>query len=192
MTLSLRTRLTLVFSAIMFLALAALYLYVAPGLQSRLLHNQLAGLTADAEHHSRDIARTVGTDNPPPVVQTRVNAAALATGDRVTLLLVNHVSSGAVLSEMADSSRRSATAALSFAVARRAVRSARPVTGTEETRAGTVAEAAYPVVFHGRVAAVIVYSSPASGVVRAVSTIRHQILVAGGIALLLAIVGSWL
>jgi len=192
LTLSLRTRLTLVFSAIMFLALAALYVYVAPGLQSRLLHDQLAGLTADAEHHSDDIARTVGSSNPLPVVQTRVNAAALATGDRVTLLLVNHVPSGVALSAMADSSRRSATAALSFAVAGRAVRSARAVTGTEETRAGTVAEAAYPVVFHGRVAVVIVYSSPASGVVRTVSTVRHQILVAGAIALLFALIGSWL
>ena len=192
LTLSLRTRMTLVFSAIMFLALAALYVYVAPGLQTRLLHDQLAGLTADAEHHSADIARTVGSNNPLAVVQTRVNAAALATGDRVTLLLVNHVPSGAVLSEMADSSRRSATAALSFAVAGRAVGSARPVTGTEETRAGTVAEAADPVVFHGRAAAVIVYSSPASGVVRTVSTVRHQILVAGAIALLFALVGSWL
>ena len=192
MTLSLRTRLTLVFSAIMFLALAALYVYVAPNLQSRLLRDQLTGLMATAEHHSSEIARTVGSNEPLPLVQTRVNAAALATGDRVTLLLVNHVPSGAVLSELADSSRRSATAALSFAVARRAVRSAKPLTGTEETPAGTVAEAAYPVVFHGRVAAVIVYSSPASGVVRTVSTVRHQILVAGAIALLFALVGSWL
>jgi two-component system, OmpR family, sensor kinase len=192
LTLSLRTRVTLVFSAIMFLALAALYVYVAPGLQSRLLHDQLAGLAADAEHHSRDIAGTVGSNDPLPVVQTRVNAAALATGDRVTLLLVNHVPPGAVLSGMADSSRRSATAVLSFGVAKRAVASARPLTGTEETPAGTVAEAAYPVAFHGQVEAVIVYSSPASGVVRTVSTVRHQILVAGAIALLFALVGSWL
>ena len=49
-----------------------------------------------------------------------------------------------------------------------------------------------PVLFHGRVAAVIVYSSPASDIVRTVATVRHQILVAGGIALLLALVGSWL
>ena len=41
-------------------------------------------------------------------------------------------------------------------------------------------------------AAVIVYSSPASDIVRTVATVRHQILVAGGIALLLALVGSYL
>ena len=191
-TLSLRNRLALVFAAISFLALAALYVYVAPGLQTRLLSDQLSELVTDAQHHSGPIAKTVGSNDTLAVVQTHVNAAALATGDRVTLLLVNHVPSGAVLSELADSSRRSATAALSFDVAKRAVAASRMVTGTEETGSGAVAEAAYPVEFHGQVAAVIVYSSPASDIVRAVATVRHQILVAGGIALLLAVVGSWL
>ncbi len=191
-TLSLRNRLALVFAAITFLALAALYLYVAPGLQTRLLSDQLSELMTDAQHHSSPIANTVGSNDPLAVVQTHVNAAALATGDRVTLLLVNHVPAGAVLSELADSSRRSATAALSFDVAKRAVAASRMITGTEETGAGTVAEAAYPVTFEGRVAAVIVYSSPASDIIRTVATVRHQILVAGGIALLLGIVGSWL
>jgi two-component system, OmpR family, sensor kinase len=192
MTLSLRNRLALVFSAITFLALAALYVYVAPGLQTRLLSDQLAELRADAQHHTAAIAQTVGSADPLQVVQNHVNAAALATGDRVTLLLVNHVPSGPALSALADSSRRSATVALSFAAARRAGASGKMVTGTEETPSGTVAEAAYPVSFRGRVAAVVVYSAPASDIVRTVATVRHQILVAGGIALLLALVGSYL
>ena len=190
-TLSLRNRLTLVFSAITFLALAALYVYVAPGLQTRLISDQLSQLMVDGRRHSAQVARSVGSNEPLAVVQTHVNSAALATGDRVTLLLVNHVPSGPVLSDLADSSRRSATAALSFAVASRAVAASRMVTGTEQTGAGAVAEAAYPVAFRGRVAAVIVYSSPASDIVRTVATVRHQILVAGAIALLLALVGSW-
>jgi two-component system OmpR family sensor kinase len=192
MGLSLRNRLMLVFSAITFAALAVLYLYVTPGLQTRLLSDQLAQLATDARTHSGVIARTVGSSEPLPRVQDRVNAAALATGDRVTLLLVNQVPGGSELSAIADSSRRSATAALTFGVARRAAASGHMVTGTEETRAGAVAEAADPVVQHGRPAAVIVYSAPASAIVRTVSTVRHQILVAGGIALLLALVGSYL
>ncbi|MBV9805394.1 MAG: HAMP domain-containing histidine kinase [Solirubrobacterales bacterium] len=190
--LSLSTRLALLFSAITLMAFAVLYLYVAPGLQTRLLGDQLAQLSSDARVHSRTIGRTVGSSQPLSSVQDRVNAAALATGDRVTLLLVNRVPSGSELSELADSSRRSTTAALSFAVGRAAVASGRTTTGTERTGAGTVAEAAYPVVLRGRPAAVIVYSVPASGVVRAVATVRHQILVAGGIALLLALIGSYL
>jgi signal transduction histidine kinase len=190
--LSLSTRLALLFSAITLMAFAVLYLYVAPGLQTRLLGDQLSQLSSDARAHSREIARTVGSSVPLSTVQNRVNAAALATGDRVTLLLVNRVPGGSELSELADSSRRSATAALSFAVARQAVSTGQMTTGTQRTRSGTVAEAADPVAFDGRTAAVIVYSAPASGVVRAVTTVRHQILVAGGIALLLALVGSYL
>jgi two-component system, OmpR family, sensor kinase len=191
-SLSLSNRLTLVFSAIVFLALVVLYVYVAPGLQSRVLSDQLSGLTSDGASHSKPIARTVGSSAPLSTVQDRVNAAALATGVRVTLLLVNQVPGGSQLSLLADSSRTSATAALSFAVARRAVASGHMATGTEMTGVGTVAEAAYPVVYRGRVAAVIVYSAPASDIVRTVATVRHQILVAGAIALLVALVGSYL
>lgn len=191
-SLSLRNRLALVFSAITFGALAVLYLYVAPGLQTRLLSDQLSHLGGDSRVHSGSIARTVGSSEPLASVQERVNGAALATGDRVTLLLVNQVSGGSELSTLADSSLRSATAALSFAVARRAIGSGRMVTGTEQTRAGTVAEAAFPVLLRGRPQAVIVYSAPASDIARTVSTVRHQILVAGAIALVLALVGSWL
>jgi two-component system OmpR family sensor kinase len=197
--LSLRNRLTLVFSAIVFVALAVLYLYVAPGLQTRLERDQLAGLAGDATAHSRPIARTIGTSAPLATVEGRVNAAALATGVRVTLLLVNHVSGAPELSTLADSSRRSATAPMSFTVARQAVATGRMSTGTEQTRAGTVAQAAYPVDLGSRspsrpagVAAVIVYSAPASGIARLVATVRHQILVAGAIALLLALIGSYL
>jgi signal transduction histidine kinase len=190
--LSLSSKLALLFAAITLMAFAVLYLYVTPGLQTRLLGDQLSQLASDAQGHSRPIARTVGGSQPISAVQDRVNAAALATGDRVTLLLVNRVPGGSELSELADSSRRSATAALSFAVARRSVLSGRMTTGTQRTGSGTVAEAADPVMFGGRPAAVIVYSAPASGVVRAVTTVRHQILVAGGIALLLALVGSYM
>jgi signal transduction histidine kinase len=194
-SLSLSNRLALVFSAIVFVALAVLYLYVAPGLQSRVLSDQLTQLARDGISHSRPIARTVGSSVPLSTVQNRVNAAALATGDRVTLLLVNRVPAGRELSTLADSSRRSATAALSLAVAQQAVATRRLVTGTEMTGAATVAEAADPVFSRSsptHATAVIVYSSPASDIVRTVATVRHQILVAGAIALLVALIGSYL
>ena len=191
-SLSLSNRLALVFSAIVFLALVVLYVLVAPGLQSRLESDQLGGLADDATLHSKEIAQTVGSPVPLSTVQDHVNAAALATGDRVTLMLVNQVPNGFELSAVADSSRRSATAPLSLAVARRAVSSGHMATGTEPTSTGTVAQAAYPVVYRGQAAAVVVYSAPASNIVRAVSTVRGQILVAGAIALLVALIGSYL
>ena len=56
-----------------------------------------------------------------------------------------------------------------------------------------MAEAAEPVFyFHGAVGWVIVYSAPLADIVRTVSTVRHEILVAGAIALLLALVAGYL
>jgi signal transduction histidine kinase len=54
------------------------------------------------------------------------------------------------------------------------------------------AEAAYPVYYQGRVARVIVYSAPVSDIVHNVTIVRQEIFVAGGIALLLALVGGFL
>lgn len=191
-TRSLRNRLALVFFAITLVAIAALYLYVAPGLRSRLVNERLNLLLGAARTDSAQIITTVGSSDPAPVVRARVDAAALASGDRVTLLLVDHTPSGVQLSLQADSSNLSAASALPGQIAKRAARTGTSATGTERTAQGTLAEAAHPVSYHGSVAYVIVYSSPVSDVVRSASIVRHQILIAGGIALLLALVGGYL
>ncbi len=182
---SLRNRLALVFFAITLLAIAALYVYVAPGLGSRLLGEKLGSLAQVARSESGRIAATVGGSQPQRVVKARVDAAALRSGDRVALLLVNRVGGAAQLAEAANSSRT----APSFLLAYRALGSGRLETATPKTAAGPLAEAAIPVA-HRR--AVIVYFSPVSDVIDNVSIVRHEILVAGGIALLLALVGGYL
>jgi two-component system, OmpR family, sensor kinase len=189
---SLRNRLALVFFAITLVAIAALYLYVAPGLRTRLLDERMSELATAARTDSTQIARTVGSAAPEQVVRSRIDAAALASGDRVTLLLVSHTPAGVQLSLQADSSRLGAAATLPQAVAYRAARSGAAATGTEQSVTGTLAEAAYPVTYRARVADVIVYSSPVSDVLRSVGIVRHEILIAGGIALLLALVGGYL
>ena len=60
-TLSLRNRLALVFFTITLLAIGALYLYVAPGLQSRLMGEKLTELAHSARVHSGPVRRTVGS-----------------------------------------------------------------------------------------------------------------------------------
>jgi signal transduction histidine kinase len=178
---SLRNRLALVFFAITLVAIAALYVYVAPGLGSRLLGDKLNSLAQTARAQSPSIAGTVGSSQPQTVVKARVVAAALRSGDRVALLLVNTVGGAPQLSPVA----RSSSSPPSYALAYKALR-----TGTlQKGTAGTVAEAAYPVA-NGR--AVLVYYSPISDVIHNVSIVRHEILVAGGIALLLALVGGYL
>jgi signal transduction histidine kinase len=194
MRISLRNRLALVFFAITFAAIGVLYLYVAPGLQSRLISDKLSELARDAQKNSGPIAETVGGDEPAPAVRNLVNTAGARSGDRVTLLSVSTalVPGGPQLTPQADSTGSGASVGLRFPAAYRAASTGRLTTGTESSPYGEVAEAAYPVVFQGGVARVIVYSAPVADIVRNVTVVRHEILVAGGIALLLALVGGWL
>ncbi len=188
---SLRNRLALVFFGITFIAFGALYLYVAPGLQNRLLDEKLSALAAAARSDSKRIGRLVGTSAPKGVLLTTVNAASQSAHDRVTLLSVASVGGQPQLSTLVDSNP--AGSALAFPLAYRTVQTSRPETGTElPPGSGTEAEATYPIYGSGRVAAVIVYSSSVSDVVHNVSIVRQQILIASGIALLLALIGGYL
>ena len=192
MRLSLRNRLALVFFAITFVAIGALYMYVAPGLQTRLVNEKRKELASSAQHDSAQIIKTVGGSDPISVVRATVEHAALASGARVTLLSVNQAPGGPQLSRIADSSNKLAAPALTFPVAYRTVLAQRMSTGTESARDGLFAEAAIPVFYPGGLGAVIVYSATVSDVVHNVAIVRHEILVAGGIALLLALVGGYL
>jgi signal transduction histidine kinase len=192
--LSLRNRLALVFFAITFIAIGALYLYVAPGLKTRLLDEKFSALDHAATSDSAPIRDTFVSSDPADVVKAAVNKAALSSGDRVTLLSVGFAQSpsGPQLTTQADSSNALATERLTFPLAYRAATTGRLSTGTESTAGGTVAEAASPVLYDGTVGAVIAYSASVSDVARNVAIVRHEIVVAGGIALLLALVGGYL
>jgi two-component system, OmpR family, sensor kinase len=190
--LSLRNRLALVFFAVTLLAIGALYVYVAPGLQTRLMGEKLSQLARAATHDSNAIRSTVGSSTALPGVRTIVVRSGGVSGDRVTLLSVNRVQGGLQLSVQADSSNPAATGWLTFPVAYRAILTRKLATGTESSKAGMVAEAAEPISYLGRVAAVVVYSAPVSDILHNVAIVRHEILVAGGIALLLALVGGYL
>ncbi len=192
MRLSLSNRLALVFFAITLLAIGALYLYVAPGLQSRLMGEKLTQLAHNASEHSDEIRATVGSSTPLPRVRRIVRRSAAATGDRVTLLSVNRVFGQLQLSIQADSGNTAAGPGLDYGLAYRAAASGRTVTGTAASSSGPVAAVADPVIYSHRVAAVIVYSAPVADIVRTVSTVRHEILVAGGIALALTLIAGYL
>jgi two-component system, OmpR family, sensor kinase len=193
MRLSLRNRLALIFFLITLLAIGALYLYVAPGLQSRLIGEKLTALATSARTRSLPIANAVGSSTPLPQVRGIVTRTAGTSGDRVTLLSVNRSQGMLQLAEETDSGGPPAGPALRFGLAPRAVTSRRLVTGTEPAASGAVAEAAIPVFYAHRVVGwVIVYSAPLVDVMRTVSTVRHEILVAGGIALLLALIAGYL
>src|SRR5579859_2922615 len=194
---SIRNRLATVFFAITLLSIGALYLYVAPGLHSRLINDRLAKLTAAARRESGPIGETIGSSAPIDVVVSKVDAAALDSGDRVSMLLVTHTPGRLELSPTgADSAKPGTAAPLPSALAYRAAVTGRLLSGTARSPMGdTVAEAALPI-FYGsrppRVSDVIVYSSSVADINHTVAIVRRQILIAGGIALLLALVGGYL
>jgi two-component system, OmpR family, sensor kinase len=191
---SLRNRLALVFFAITVVAIATLYLYVAPGLETRLTNDKLGELSGAAHRTSSPIARTIGGSEPAGRVRGLVRTAAARSGDRVTLYSVSTAVApgGPQLTLQADSAAASGAPRLRLPAALDAATTGRTATATEVTHQGTIAEAAIPVFFDNRVAGVIAYSAPLVDVVSNVTTVRHEILVAGGIALLLALIGGYL
>ncbi|MGA9858452.1 MAG: HAMP domain-containing sensor histidine kinase [Solirubrobacteraceae bacterium] len=191
--LSLSNRLALGFFAITLLAIGALYLYVAPGLQSRLIGQKLSALAAAARSDSDQIRRALGSSTPLPRLGRIVARTGGVSGDRVTLLSVNRSLGSVQLSPLADSGTTSAAPPMRSAIARRAVAERRPVTATEVFRTGEIALAATPVFYSRRLVGwVIIYSAPLADVTRTVSTVRHEIAVAGAIALLLAVIAGYL
>ena len=191
MRLSLANKLALVFFAITLLAIGTLYMYVAPGLQKRLLDEKLSELATTAHKNSGPVAHAVASSESVRGVRRAVDDAARNSGNRVSLLTVAQVEGGLQVSLEADSSTLVAAPALGFPVAYKAAATGKLSTGTESTGAGSYAEAAYPFTYAGG-SAVVVYSASVSDVVRSVGIVRHEILVAGAIALLLGLVGSYL
>src|SRR6201995_3968176 len=192
MRLSLSNRLALVFFAITLLAVGALYLYVAPGLQSRLTGEKLTSLVATARTHTPPLRRALGNSTPLPRLRVLVGEAARSSGDRVTLLAANRSLGATQLSTVADSRGPPAVPA-PFGLAYRAAAVRRLQSETAPTPPGLVAQAADPVpVDRRQVGWVVVYSAPLADVMRTVSTVRHEILVAGAIALLLALIAGYL
>jgi signal transduction histidine kinase len=190
---SLRNRLALIFFGITLLAIAVLYLLVAPGLRSRLLNDQLASLANAARSDSGMIEKTIGTSASGTEVQSLVEQAGLSSGDRVTLLSVSVAEGRPQLIASADSNLSHVTSEdLRFEPAEQAAASGKPTTGTESAATGTIAEAALPLYDQGQLARVVVFSAPVSDVVRSSSIVRHEILVAGGLALLVALIGGYL
>ena len=92
---SIRVRLALIFSAITLGAIAGVYVYVAPQLESSLRDQRLEELTRDANRYSRNL-----TGASP---EGAVRQAADRSGARVTLFGVSRGTQGVQTYAIADS-----------------------------------------------------------------------------------------
>jgi signal transduction histidine kinase len=189
---SIRVRLALIFSSITLTAIAGIYLYVAPQLESRLRDEKLDGLARNAALYSRDLIRVIGTNVDEAAVNRSVRQAADRAGARVTLLGVSRGSQGVQTYPISDSTAETKIEDIDFTVALDAARTGRTATGTEPTNEGRVGEAARPLFFNDRVARVVVFSAPLGDVQGSVALIRRQIAIAGAFALLFASLAGYL
>jgi two-component system, OmpR family, sensor kinase len=189
---SLRWRLALLFLSILLAAVAVIYLYVVPQLESSLRAEKERALASDARVYSRPLALAVARDATARHVAALVRKAADRSGTRVTLLGLSHGTLGVQTYLISDSTSDKPLSDVQFQVAQEAATSRRIATGSEPTNSGRIAEAARPLRVGGRVARVVVYSSSLSDVQANVELIRRRVLIAGGIALLLGVLGSYL
>jgi signal transduction histidine kinase len=190
--LSLRWRLALLFLAILLAALAVIYLYVVPRLESSLRHEKERSLAGEARVYSRPIMKDVVFYADARHVRATVRQAADRSGSRVTLLGVSRGTLGLQTYPIADSTTEKGLTDLQFQVAQDAAQTGHTATGSEPTNNGRIAEAALPILIGDKVRRVVVYSTSLSDVQSTVELIRNRILIAGGIALLVGGLGVFL
>jgi signal transduction histidine kinase len=187
---SIRTRLTLLFFAITVAAVGFVYVYITPQLESSLLSEKLRSLESSANTYSGRL------NNPFDLSERQLNssvrAAAERTATRVTLLSVRNADPPDTY-VISDSNQETDISDVEFApLANQAVMERKVVTGTGRSDDGALGQAAKPLFSGKRVRRVVVFSSPLADVADNVALIRRQILVAGGLGLLLALIASTL
>src|SRR5712692_9752447 len=172
---SIQYRLTLLFFAITLTAFAGIYLYVVPQLETNLREQKLRDLSDSARVYSGDLVRAIGSKVDESQVRRAVRRAADRSNVRVTLLGVSRGTQGIQTYPISDSTNESRVDRFAFQVAEDAARSGRTRSGSEATGNGRLGEAARPLFYKGKVARVVVYSTPLNDVETNVALIRRRV-----------------
>jgi len=191
---SLRNRLAFLFFAITLAAIGVLYLYIAPQLESRLRDEKVAQLRVAAQQTSREIQRTIESDKNREQVAETVSEAADRASARIVLVSTYRSGGGVLLQggPPIDSNPRGTRLSVE-GLAGRVAESGQTETAIQSTVEDPVALVAVPLRDRsGNVARIAVYATPMSDVEGNVAVVRQQILIAGAIALALAVLAGWL
>jgi two-component system OmpR family sensor kinase len=191
---SLRNRLAVVFGLIVLGAIGTIYLTVTPRLEERLRNQKLESLKADARRYVEGRLGFAANYQPnlkAPLRQREIEAAA--AGSSAEVLILHKLDDPVALTRKLDSAPEGGIDeddVLSLALD--AVSSRRAVSATESTIDGPRAVAAYPLVANKQVLGVAVFADTLDEVEGSVALIRRQILLSGGIALLIALLAGYL
>jgi len=187
---SVRTKLALVFFAIIAAAFGLLYFIATPQLETKLEQRQLDDITTAARDQRLQLAALIHGDLKEKRVNESVRGIAEATDARVTLLGVGKEG----LYPQSDS-RLEKTAPFSNALAHAALRSRHSRTQVGDLAGERVAQVAQPFFTRGKrkqPAAVVFYTRDLNDVAEAVDLVRNRVLLATGLALALALAGAFL
>ncbi len=190
---TLRNRLVVLITLITAGAIAFVYLYVVPQLESSLTAEKLRRLERLGTEQSPRLARALESGAPQAQISELVRSTAQGTESRVTLLAVRDGPGGPVPTFVVTDSQSEATALQGrYLTAEAAISDGQIATGVERVAGTRVGTSAVPIRFGDQTRWVEVFSTRLAEVNDDVALVRRQILIAGLIALVTAsLIGFW-
>jgi signal transduction histidine kinase len=188
---SVRTKLALVFFAIIAAAFGLLYFIATPQLETKLEQRQLDDIQSSAQDVRPQMKGVVNSDFKEKVLNEKVRGFSEETDARVTLLRLDEHGLFYTVSD----SRTEKDAPFNSALARSALRTKHRQTEIGPLAGEELAQVAQPFFRGGkqkRPVAVAFYARDLNDVAEAVDLVRNRVLVATGVALALAMVGAFL
>jgi len=190
---SLKNKLALVFCGITLVAMAGVWFYVVPRLESNLRAQRRDDLRRVALATVDPLQRAAGRNSfSPKHLDELVRAISDTTDGRVTLFDVERSPRGPKLGTTLSDSAASKEVNETVILADEAATLNRRRSGYGTVNDQSVAQVALPIGDRKRPAWVALYSRSLDGVTETVDIIRNRLLVAGLLAGLLAIVGAYL
>jgi two-component system, OmpR family, sensor kinase len=187
---SVRTKLALVFFAIIAAAFGLLYFIATPQLETKLEQRQLDDIQSSAQDVRSRVKAVIGADYKEKVLNEKIRGFSEETDARVTLLRLDE---NGLFYTVSDS-RTEKDAPFNSALSRKALRTRHAQTEIGPLAGEELAQVAQPF-FRGRKhkpVAVAFYARDLNDVAEAVDLVRNRVLVATGVALALALVGAFL
>ncbi len=186
---SLRTRLVLLFLAITAAAVGFVYLYVVPQLRSSLTAQNLSRLEDESSRQARRLQDAMDRGLSQARLDALLRGVSEITDSRVTILGVRRGERVPAF-VVADSKLERSPLGSGFDTATEAARDGGEAAGVDSLAGVRSAEVAVPIP-RGDPVWIAVFSESLARVEDNVALIKRQILIAGGIALVLALIAGY-
>jgi two-component system, OmpR family, sensor kinase len=193
---SIRQKLMLLFFSITAAAILVIYFYVVPQLESSLTSEKLDSLKRNAATYAGPLQDAIGRDVTARYLDSLTRRLSEQTDTGVTLLGIPRNELDSTSSEsppyvISDSREARRKPEPSNAKVLEAARTRSVTTSTRSEGGQRLAQAAKPLFYRGEPAWVVVFSEPLNDVADNVALIKRQILIAGLIALAVALISGY-